>query len=321
MMRAIQFVKTGGVEVLALKEVKIPKPSEKQLLIKNKISGINFIDTYHRSGLYKVNLPYIPGREGSGVVEKVGTEIKDFKVGDRISYLGENTNAEFTLANPDYTIKLNKNETFENSAAVLLQGLTAMALTKLAYPVKAGDIVLVHASAGGTGSLIVQVCKALGATVIGVTSSVDKVKTSKINGCDHVINYNQEDILTKVREITNGKGVHCVFDGVGKTTFDISRQCLRRLGTLLSFGNASGKVDDIDIMKLVPNAIRLMRPTLYQFLNSKEDFQYLAKPLLNMVEKQQVKVNIHKIYPLEDIKQAHLDLESGNTQGKLLIKI
>ncbi|KAJ3101981.1 hypothetical protein HK100_004445 [Physocladia obscura] len=321
-MRAALFRATGPSSVLEyITNASKPIPAPGQLLVRNHFIGINFIDTYHRTGLYKVPLPFIPGREASGIVEALGDGVSGFNIGDRVAYMAGNTCAEYALASIDQIIKVPENIPLDIAAALLLQGCTAMSLVRLAYEVKPGDFVLIHAAAGGTGQLLVQVCKAYGAIVIGTTSSEAKAITAKNAGADHVLLYTKDDVKAEVFKITEGHGVHVVYDGIGKSTFDLSLSCLRRLGTLASFGNASGKVDDIDIMKLVPNAVRLMRPSLFAFIKNRAEFEFLADPLMKLYEEKKVAVHIHKVYDLQEIKRAHDDLEGGKTQGKLLLKV
>ncbi|KAI9343196.1 hypothetical protein BDR26DRAFT_1006439 [Obelidium mucronatum] len=321
--RAAAIFKTqGDSSVLEyVTNIERPIPGPGQLLVKNHFIGVNFVDTYQRSGLYKVPLPYIPGVEASGVVEAVGEGVTSFAVGDRIAYSFANTGAEYALAVQDKAIKLPDTISFEQGAALLTQGLTAQFLVRLAYEVKPGDVVLIHAAAGGTGQLLVQLAKHYGATVIGTTSTAEKAKTVLARGADHVLLYKDQDVKAEVLKITNGKGVQVVYDGIGKATFDVSLSVLARLGTLASFGNASGKPDDVDLFKLVPNAVRLMRPSLGQFLQNKEEFDFLANPLLELYNAGKLTIEIHKIYDLKDIKSAHDDIESGKTQGKLLLRV
>ncbi|KAI8838832.1 hypothetical protein BJ741DRAFT_600713 [Chytriomyces cf. hyalinus JEL632] len=323
LMRAALFRTTGASSVLecVANNAAKPVPGKGQLLVRNQFIGINFIDTYHRTGLYKVPLPYIPGREASGVVEAIGDGVKGFIVGDRVAYMAANCCAEYALATEDQTIVVPENVSMEEAAALLLQGATAMSLARLVYEVKKGDHVLIHAAAGGTGQLLVQVCKQYGAIVIGTTSSPEKAETAKKAGADHVLLYTQQDVPAEVMKITGGKGVQVVYDGIGKSTFDISLACLARLGTMASFGNASGKVADIDIMKLVPNAIKLMRPSLFQFIKDRSDFEFLVQPLMDLFNQGKLKIHIHKVYTLDDIKSAHDDLEGGKTQGKLILRV
>ncbi|KAJ3393343.1 hypothetical protein HDU84_002138 [Entophlyctis sp. JEL0112] len=312
-MRAALFRTTGPSSVLEyVTNAAKPSPTAGQLLVRNHFVGINFIDTYHRTGLYKVPLPFTPGREAAGVVEAIGAGVHGFAVGDRVAYMGPNTCAEYALASQDQIIRLPDDVPLDIAAALLLQGCTAMSLVKLAYEVKKGDYVLIHAAAGGTGQMLVQICKEYGAIVIGTTSSAAKAETVQRAGADHVILYTQQNVKEEVMKITNGRGVNVVYDGIGKSTFDVSLSCLGLLGTLASFGNASGKVDDVDIMKLVPNAVRLMRPSLFAFIKNREDFDFLAKPLMQLYAEGKIAIQIHEIYDLEDIKRAHDDLEDGN---------
>ncbi|KAJ3327315.1 NADPH:quinone reductase [Blyttiomyces sp. JEL0837] len=299
-MRAVIIPKTGDIDVLQVSTVEKPIVSKGKLLVRNKFAGINFIDTYHRSGLYKVALPYIPGTEASGIVEAVGEDVTQFKVGDRVAYIAPNCQADYALA-PERA--------------------TAMSLAKLVYEVKRGDRVLIHAAAGGTGRLLVQLCKHLGAFVIGTTSNAEKAVTAKAAGADEVILYTEKDIVTEVMRITNGKGVHVVYDGVGKSTFDASLACLCRLGSMVSFGNASGKVVDIDIMKLVPRCVKVMRPQLFEFIKTKEEFDALVDPFMNLLKTGEANLLIHKIYDLSEIRQAQEDLTGRKTEGKLLLRL
>ncbi|KAJ3147418.1 hypothetical protein HK101_002224 [Irineochytrium annulatum] len=322
-MRAVIINAHGGPDALQY-VTDAPKPAAPgagQILVKNSHVGVNFIDTYHRTGLYKVQLPFTLGREAAGVVEAVGEGVTRFKVGDRVAYFAGSTYAEYAISPEDPVVKLPDDISFENGAAMCLQGATALSLTKMAYEVKKGDFVLVHAAAGGTGRLLAQVCRHFGATVIGTTSSEAKAEVARAAGCHHVILYTSQDVVAEVKRITSGKGCQVVYDGVGKTTFEVSLACLARLGTLASFGNASGKVDDVDIMKLVPNAVKLMRPSLFQMMQTREDMELLLYPLPEMVQKKILNIHIHKVYDLKDAAQAHRDLEGRQTQGKLILKL
>ncbi|KAI8928493.1 hypothetical protein BC831DRAFT_448148 [Entophlyctis helioformis] len=321
-MRAVQVHQTGGPEALLLtSDAARPEAGPGQLLVRNAFAGVNYIDTYHRTGLYKMPLPFIPGREASGVVAAVGSGVSSFKVGDRVAYSGSGGYSEYSAVPQGYTVKLPESVSDETGAALLLQGLTALSLARIAHAVNPTETVLIYAAAGGTGQMLVQVCKHIGATVIGITSTAEKAALAKAAGADHVITYANEDVLTRVMEITGGQGVHAVFDGVGKTSFDTSLACLRKLGSMLSFGNASGMVDPIVITKLVPKQIRLMRPSLFQLVSTPEEFQPLAKELVELVANKKLSVHIHKIYELSDTASAHIDLESGKTLGKLLVRI
>ena len=247
-MKSIIIEQNGGPEVLLYKEV--PKPTVKagHILVKNSFCGVNFIDTILRTGIYKDTLPMSLGKEASGVVEAVSDGITGIKKGDRVAYMAENgAYSEYTLTTPKHTVVLPENITEKTGAAAIFQGLTAYCLATRAYPVKKGDWVLIHAAAGGTGRLLVQICKALGANVIGTTSTEEKAQLARQAGAQHIIYYTKENITDRVKEITNGEGVHAAFDSVGKDTFQASLDSLRRLGHLISFGNASGKIAPIEI--------------------------------------------------------------------------
>ncbi|KAJ3326153.1 NADPH:quinone reductase [Boothiomyces sp. JEL0866] len=285
MAKAIQVSETGDISVLKYTTVPIPSIKPTQLLVKNHYAGINFIDTYHRTGLYKLPLPFIPGREASGVVEQVGDQVTGFKVGDRVAYTGSGTYSEYTAAEKSSTIKIPDNVSFQLGAAVLLQGLTAVSLTRMVHPVQSGQTVLIHAAAGGTGQVLVQLCRLYGATVIGTVSTQAKKELALKAGAHHVIIYTETDITQKVLEITNGSGVDAVFDGVGKTTFDTSLACLKTLGSLVSFGNASD-----------------------------------ATELFELISQGKLDISVSKEYDIENIGQAHTDLETQKTTGKIIIK-
>ncbi|KAJ3036959.1 NADPH:quinone reductase [Rhizophlyctis rosea] len=321
MPKAVQINKQGGVDVLEVVDLPVPKVSPGKILIKNHFIGTNFIDTYQRSGLYKVPLPYILGREASGVIEAVGEGVTDFAVGDRVGYLHGSTYATYTDADIAQVVKLPDTVSFEAGASLFLQGLTALSLIRVAYEIKKDDYVLIHAAAGGTGALLVQLAKHYGAHVIGTTSTEEKAATAQSHGADDVILYTKQDVVEEVKRITGGKGVHAVFDGIGKATFDVSLDSLRKLGYFLSFGNASGKIDDVDVFKLVPRAIRLSRPSLFELITGREEFEKYANELLDLYTSKKIDFQIHKIYPLENAGDAHVDIESGKTQGKLLLKV
>ena len=322
MMRAIRFAKTGAIEVLEYsQQLAKPTVADDEVLVRNHYAGINFIDIYHRTGLYKVPLPYTPGREASGIVEAVGSAVAKLRVGDRVCHLSPNCYAEYSAVKEGFCLALPKDQSMEVGAALLLQGLTAMVLCRIVHRVEPGQVVLVYAAAGGTGQLLVQLCRLYGATVIGVTSSEAKAELARKAGAQHIINYSIQDILTEVKRITAGKGVNAVFDSVGKSTFDTSLQCLTRLGSMVSFGNASGKVEPIDIAKLVPNQVRLMRPSLLSLVATPEEFQPLATELVGLLTSGKLVVHVQKIYELKDAGNAQTDLESGKSVGKLLLRI
>ncbi|KAI1318434.1 NADPH:quinone reductase [Mortierella claussenii] len=323
-MHAIQIPKHGDSSILAWVEVPKPTPKPDQVLVKVAYAGVNFIDTYQRSGLYPQTLPFIVGREGSGEIVQVGPEVKgDFKVGDRVAFMGPSSYAEYDAVSTLSLAKLPEAISLEKGAALILQGLTAWSLVRQAYRVEKGDWVLVHAAAGGVGLLLCQMCKLLGANVIGTTSTDAKAKLAKENGADYVVDYSNgyDTLVEKVNELTGNKGVHVVFDGVGAATFDVSLKTVRRLGTVISFGNASGAVPPVNIMRLTEKNVRLMRTTLSNYLTTREEFDALATELLDLVAQGKLDFAIHKVYPIQDVKQAHDDLENRKTTGKLILKI
>ncbi|KAF9100055.1 NADPH:quinone reductase [Mortierella sp. GBA35] len=321
---AVQIPKHGDSSVLAYVPVPKPTPKPDQVLVKVAYAGVNFIDTYQRSGLYPQTLPFIVGREGSGEIVEVGPEAKgDFKVGDRVAFMGPGSYAEYDAVSTLSLAKLPDAVTLEQGAALLLQGLTAWSLVRQAYEVKKGDWVLIHAAAGGVGLLLCQMCKLLGANVIGTTSTDAKAQLAKANGADYVIDYSNgyDELVVKVNELTGNKGVHVVLDGVGAATFDVSLKVVRRLGTVVSFGNASGAVPPVNIMRLAEKNIRLMRTTLFQYITTREEFDALSSELLSLVAEGKLQFAIHKVYPIQDVKQAHDDLEGRKTTGKLILKL
>ncbi|KAG0074439.1 NADPH:quinone reductase [Linnemannia elongata] len=323
-IHAVQIPKHGDSSVLAYVPVPKPTPKPDQVLIKVAYAGVNFIDTYQRSGLYPQTLPFIVGREGSGEIVEVGPEAKgNFKVGDRVAFMGPGSYAEYDAVSTLSIAKLPDAVSLEQGAALLLQGLTAWSLVRQAYKVEKGDWVLIHAAAGGVGLLLCQMCKLLGANVIGTTSSEAKAQLAKANGADYVVDYSKgyDELVTKVNELTGNKGVHVVLDGVGASTFDVSLKVVRRLGTVISFGNASGAVPPVNIMRLAEKNIRLMRTTLFQYITTREEFEALSSELLGLVAEGKLQFAIHKVYPIQDVKQAHDDLEGRKTTGKLVLKL
>jgi NADPH:quinone reductase-like Zn-dependent oxidoreductase len=241
------------------------------------------------------------------------------KVGDRVVYMGESAYAEYTTTPAAKAYKVPESFKPGTAAAALLQGLTALSLVREAHHVNKGDWVLVHAAAGGTGLLLCQLLKAIGANTIGTASTDEKCALAKQNGATHLINYSREDVRAKVHELTGGKGCIAVFDGVGKDTFDLSLECVARKGSLLSFGNASGPVPPVTIARLSKQNVRLMRPTLFNFVFTREEFVHYCEELFSFIEKDEFNVRVHEVYPLSDIKRAHEDLQGRKTTGKLLL--
>ncbi|KAK3716185.1 NADPH:quinone reductase [Vermiconidia calcicola] len=321
-MKAVVIEKNGGTEVLQYKtDVPVPEPKEGQLLVKNDYIGINFIDTYFRSGLYPVpSWPYILGREAEGTVVKAGGgETYGIEEGDKVVWMAEGAYAEYTAAPAAKTVKLPKDMESKIGAAALLQGLTALTLIREAHAVKKGDWVLVHAAAGGTGLWLCQLLRAIGANTVGTASTKEKVDLATKAGATHMINYSQDDVKSKVMELTSNNGVAAVFDGVGKSTFDLSLECVARKGSMISFGNASGAVPPVTIAKLSPKNARLMRPTLFGYIATREEFEHYVNELFEIIPKEKIDVRIHEVYPLSEVKRAQDDLEGRVSTGKLLL--
>jgi NADPH2:quinone reductase len=308
----------GGPEVLKYEESAIPHPGPGEILIRNKAIGLNFIDVYFRTGLYPVPMPFTPGLEGAGTVEDVGTGVKDFKKGDRVAYASRplGAYAEYRTIPAERVIKLPDGITDEQAAAGLLKGMTAEYLLRRTFSVQKGQTILFHAAAGGVGLIACQWAKHLGVTVIGTVGSPEKAELAKANGCAHVINYNTENFVERVKEITDGKGVPVVYDSVGKSTFLASLDCLQRRGMLVSFGNASGPVDAFPPGILAAKgSLYLTRPSMMDYTVEPEEYRTSAEALLNVVKSGAVKVAIGQRYALKDAAQAHKDLESRQTTG------
>jgi NADPH2:quinone reductase len=311
----------GGPEKLRWEEVQVGAPGEGQVLVRNTAVGLNFVDTYQRSGLYPMQLPFTPGSEGAGVVEAVGPKVKDFKVGDRVAYSSPVGAYAEVLARPAARlVKIPAGVDDRTAAAMMLKGLTAQYLLRRTYRVQKGDTILMHAAAGGVGQILCQWAKALGATVIGTVGSDEKVAAAKKAGCKHVIVTSREKIVERVKEITKGKGVPVVYDGVGKDTFMDSLDCLAPLGLLASFGNASGAVTQFNPGVLAQKgSLFLTRPTLMTYTATREDLVKAAADLFAMVKSRKVRIPINQTYPLRDAAQAHRDLEGRKTTGSTVL--
>ena len=315
---AIRFAKTGGPEVLNWEEVEVGEPGPGQVLLRQTAVGLNYIDTYHRSGLYKIELPSGLGTEGAGVVEKVGPNVTDIKVGDRVAYAsgGLGAYSQHRLAPADRMVKLPANISDQQAAAMMLQGMTVEYLIRRTFTVKAGMTVLLHAAAGGVGLIASQWLKHLGATVIGTASTPEKLALAQKNGCAHVINYTKEDVAKRVREITGGKGVPVVYDGVGKDTFQSSLDSLAIRGMFVSFGNASGAVPPFEpILLSAKGSLYFTRPTLFNYTITREELLESANALFDVVGSGAVKIAVNQTYPLKDAAQAHRDLQARKTTG------
>ena len=321
-MKAVIINKTGGPKVLEIKEITLDKPRADEVTIEQKAIGLNYIDTYHRSGLYPLKIPSGLGLEGAGVITKVGENVRDFKVGDKISYAGIPLGSYSTHRNypTKNLVKVPDGIDLEVAATLMTKGLTTFYLLHKTYPVKSGQTILFHAAAGGVGQIFGQWAKSLGCTVIGTVGSDEKIDIAKKNGYDHVINYNKEDFAKKVLEITNGKGVPVVYDGVGKDTLNGSIECLAIRGMMVSFGNASGPLSDINVPKMLqPKGLYLVRPAMQQYLSTKEELDEASKIMFEKISSEKVKIKIFKKYKLNDVIQAHEDLEARKILGPAVI--
>lgn len=322
MSHAIRFHQTGGPEVLRWEAVEPAAPAAGEARVRHHAVGLNYIDTYHRSGLYPVALPSGIGLEGAGVVEAVGEGVTEVAVGDRVAYAGGPLGAYAEVRNipADRLVKLPDAIAFEQGAAMMLQGLTAQYLLRRTYRVQAGDTILIHAAAGGVGTLVCQWAKALGATVIGTVGSDEKAAVARAHGCDHPIVYTRENFAGRVREITGGEGVPVVYDSIGKDTFMDSLSCLRPLGMLVLFGAASGPVPPFDCGLLAKmGSLFLTRPTLFTYSAKRADLLAMAGDLFEVVAAGKVKIEINQRYALADAAQAHRDLEARRTTGSTIL--
>ncbi|WP_412477894.1 quinone oxidoreductase family protein [Azonexus sp. IMCC34839] len=322
MPNAIRFHQPGGPEVLRWENVELPAPAAGEARVRHHAVGLNYIDTYHRTGLYPLPLPSGIGLEGAGVVEAVGEGVSEVAVGDRVAYAGGPVGAYAEARNiPAHRLlKLPDAISFETAAAMMLQGLTSAYLLRRTYRVQPGDAVLIHAAAGGVGLIACQWAKALGATVIGTVGSPAKAALAKAHGCDHVIDYTTENFAQRVREITGGEGVPVVYDGVGQATFAGSLDSLRPLGMLVSFGNASGPVPPVDLIQLSQKgSLFITRPTLMTYTAKRADLVALGEELFDVVGSGKVRIEINQRYALKDAAQAHIDLEARKTTGSTIL--
>jgi len=322
MTKAIRIHKTGGPEVLTWEDVDVPAPKQGEARIRHTAIGLNYIDTYHRSGLYPVPLPAVIGSEGAGIVEAVGPDVTDIKVGDRVAYgnapLG--SYAEARIIPAGRLVKIPEGISDQQAASMMLKGMTAQYLIRRTYRVQRGDTILVHAAAGGVGLILTQWAKHLGATVIGTAGSKEKAELAKQHGADHVILYREAKFPDEVKRITNGAGVPVVYDGVGKDTFMDSLDCLRPLGYMVSFGNASGAVPPVNLGILAQKgSLYVTRPTLATYVAKREDLVATANELFDVVKKGAVKIEVNQTYPLKDAAKAHRDLESRKTTGSTVL--
>src|SRR5512135_1008122 len=318
----IRFHQLGGPEVLRVEDLPTAAPGPGEARVRHTAVGVNFIDTYHRTGLYKVPLPSGLGSEAAGVVEAVGPGVTHVAAGDRVAYAGgaPGSYAQFRVMPADRLVRLPADIGDRPAAAAMLKGMTVQYLVTRTYPVKAGDTVLLHAAAGGVGLIASQWLKALGATVIGTVGSDAKAELARSHGCDHVIIYTREDFAARVREITDGRGVPVVYDPVGQSTFTGSLDCLRPRGLMVSFGNASGPVPPVDLLQLSSRgSLFITRPTLFHYTSNRPELEATAADLFAMMRSGKVKVEPSAAYPLAEAAQCHRDLEARRTTGSLLL--
>jgi NADPH2:quinone reductase len=320
-MKAVQVQKTGGPEVLTLVDIPAPTPKPNDVLVKISAAGVNFIDVYFREGRYPAALPFVCGQEASGVVSEIGADVKSFKPGDRVAYTGiTGAYAEYAVVPADRLVHLPVGITDQQAASAMLQGMTAHYLAHDTYPLKKGETALIHAAAGGVGLLLVQMAKNIGARVIATTSTEEKARLAREAGADDVILYSRDDFEIETKRLTEGKGVHVVYDGVGKTTFDKDLNVLRPRGFLVLFGGSSGAVPPFDLTRLShKGSLYVTRPTLASYITTHEELQQRATSVLNMIATGAIKLRIEHLYPLRDAAQAHRDLEARKTTGKLLL--
>ena len=321
-MKAIRVNETGGPEKLVLENISVPEPQAGQVLVKVTAAGVNFIDIYQRSGLYPVAPPFTPGQEGAGVVEATGPGVDTIKAGDRVCwcYAVPCSYAEYAVLPAGVVLPVPNGLDPKVAAASMLQGMTAHYLTHSTYPLKPGDICLVHAAAGGTGMLITQMAKMAGAQVIGTTSTSEKAAQAKRAGADEVILYTEQDFEAEVKRLTDRRGVDVVYDSVGKSTWEKSLNCLRPRGMMVSFGNASGPVDPVAPLTLTAKgSLFLTRPKLADHVAAPEELQWRAGDVLGWAASGKLRITIDREYALGDAGQSHIDLASRKTSGKLLL--
>ncbi len=320
-MKAIQVLQAGGPEMLTLTELPVPQPGANEVLVKLAASGVNFIDIYQREGKYRVQLPYVPGQEGAGTITAVGSGVRSLKPGDRVAWTGiMGSYAEFLAVPADRTVLIPAGVSDQQAAAAMLQGMTAHYLSHDTYPLRKGSVTLVHAAAGGVGLLLVQMAHRLGARVIGTVSTEEKARIAREAGADEVILYTQVDFEQEVRNLTANKGVHVVYDSVGRTTFDKGLNVLQPRGMMVLYGGSSGPVAPFDLMVLSQRgSLFITRPTLGHYIASREDLLARATSVFTMIVSGKLSLRIGNTYPLAQAARAHRDLEARKTTGKLLL--
>jgi NADPH2:quinone reductase len=320
-MKAIRIHNPGGPEVLTYEEVPTPQPGPGEARVKLAASGVNFIDVYQRAGLYKLNLPFIGGQEGSGVVDAVGDGVKDVKPGDKVAYTSVQASyAEYVIVPVARLIPVPDGVSLEDAAAAMLQGLTAHYLATSTYPLQSGDTALVHAAGGGVGQLLTQIAKKRGARVFGTVSTEEKAELARASGADEIIYYTREDFAEATRRFTDGKGVNVVYDSVGKDTFDKSLDSLRPRGYLVLYGQSSGPVAPVNPQILnSKGSLFLTRPTLVNYIATREELLQRTNELFSWIKEGAVKVRVDKTFPLSEAAEAHRYLEGRHTKGKVLL--
>jgi len=323
MTHAIRIHKTGGPEVLQWEETEVGDPGPAQVKLRQEAAGLNFIDVYHRTGLYKQPVPFTPGVEGAGVVEAVGANVKKLKKGDRVAYAGPlGGYAEERLIDADRVVKLPKGISSEQAAGMMLQGMTAQMLLRSVFPVAKGDTILVHAAAGGVGLIMCQWAAALGATVIGTVGTEEKAELARAHGCAHPIVYSKQNFVAEVNKITGGEKLPVVYDSVGRDTFMKSLDCLKIRGLMVSFGNASGSPEPFAPSILAQKgSLYLTRPTLFHYIATPEQLEQSAGELFDMVSSGKVKIEVQQRFALKDAPEAHRQLEARKTTGSTILTI
>jgi NADPH2:quinone reductase len=320
-MQAIQVQKSGGPEVLTLVDIPVPKPKPNEVVVKVSAAGVNFIDVYFREGRYSTPLPFVNGQEACGIVSDAGSDVKSLKPGDRVAYtsiLG--SYAQYAAIPADRAVRVPEGITNQQAAAAMLQGMTAHYLVNSTYPLKRGETALIHAAAGGVGLLLVQMARSIGARVIGTAGSEEKAKLAREAGADEVILYDRHDFEVETKRLTDGKGVHVIYDGVGKSTFEKDLNVLRPRGYLVLFGASSGPVPPFDLDKLrQKGSLFLTRPSLGHYIAAREELEQRATDVLKMISAGKLKLRIEHVYKLQEAQQAHRDLEGRKTTGKLLL--
>jgi NADPH2:quinone reductase len=322
MTKAIQCFSNGGPEVMEYVDVQVGEPGAGEARVRHHAIGLNYIDVYFRTGLYPQQMPAGLGMEGAGVIEAVGPDVKHVKPGDRVAYACRppGAYADARVMPAGSLVKLPDSISFETAAAMMLQGLTVQYLFHRTFPLKGGETILFHAAAGGVGLIACQWARALGVTMIGTVGSDEKGQLAKAHGCTHVINYNKENFVERVKELTGGKGVPVVYDSIGKDTFLGSLDCLAPLGMMVSYGSASGPVPPFSLNELASRgSLFITRPTLFSYAAQRQDLEAMAADLFGMVESGKVKIEINQRYALKDVQQAHRDLESRKTTGSTIL--